>query len=186
MTRPSNPPTWDSNGTNMVATLSANLTDGYAADAIPTSGGENYWKRLVADWVAYFDATNAETQTINIPISAPGNSTPRGDVSITTGMVWSVEIPIQVGKKITAIRARCKDSATGPTILRANLVTVTDGSASASSLGTSTGSGSAQTLTVTGLTTTIVANTHYEIKFDFSSGAATCHLYNLEVDFKPY
>ncbi len=182
MAEPASLPEWDTDETN-ITVPTAELVDGWAVDQEPPSGFFNWWMNLVYLWIVYFRAASPFTQTISIPLKAPANATPLADATVSGADVWSVGIPIQVGKIITAIRVRMKDA--GGTTFRMNLVAVTDGTPSVTSLVTSAASGATQTLSATGLSVTVAANVGYEVKFDLSAGAGLCHIYALEVDFTP-
>lgn len=55
MARPSTLPTWDTNLTNTTATPAGQTTDGWAVNAVPPSGVENYWKNLVYQWINWLN-----------------------------------------------------------------------------------------------------------------------------------
>jgi hypothetical protein len=64
MTKPSVFPTFDSNETNVVATLAGHITDGYADDEIPTAAEFNYMLNLIGKWIEW-TARSERTKTIS-------------------------------------------------------------------------------------------------------------------------
>lgn len=127
-------------------------------------------------------------RTIKVPVSAPttGASVTAQPVTITTAAQWFGQIPeLVVGQTIVAVRARVKDSATGPTKLQAVLTPSVDGVVG-SPLATSpvsSGSGTAQYITAAqGGGTPVVAGTQYIASVNITTGATNCTLYEVEVD----
>lgn len=56
MSRPSELPTWDTTGTNVVEATSGHKADGYGLDEVPSSGEINWYLQLVYLWVQYLSA----------------------------------------------------------------------------------------------------------------------------------
>lgn len=132
------------------------------------------------------------TRTISIAINAPRTGASPGftgdSFTLTGASPQSALFQIQgvpVGARITAVRVRVKDSATGPTKMNVQLFPSTDGVAGASIATsiTSAGTGAAQTLPLTGLTTTVVALTTYSIYVNTTTGAANTTVVGIDVDY---
>jgi len=134
------------------------------------------------------------TKTLRLPAGiglpqtnseSPWNAEAGGVAASTgTGFQWQVVIPLQVGKRITAWRARVKDSATGPTAL--TFITTSSVDATETGLGgagtVSAGSGNWQTLTRTFNYTVTAGENIYGTVFT-SSGSAAVHFAWIEVDY---
>lgn len=93
-------------------------------------------------------------------------------------------LELDVGKRVLAIRAYVKDSATGPTLIRLNFGSVTSAGVQ-TNIGnvTSTGAGTDQTLSLGSLTTTIAAGTGYSINIATTSGTAQGTVRWVEIDY---
>lgn len=93
-------------------------------------------------------------------------------------------LDLDAGCRVTAIRARIKDNATGPTTIRLNFVSVTTAGAQTNiANATSSGAGTDQTLSLTGLTTVIAAGTGYAINIATVAGAAQGTVRWIEIDY---
>lgn len=131
-------------------------------------------------------AFGQSTRTLQIsPMNIAGGGPWQGNIISGSDVVNGIPIELPNGSRITAVRARIKDSVTGPTTIRIALKSTVDHAASVTiATGTtSSGAGTAQTLTATGLTTTMVSGTNYFIGFDFISGATGCQSFWGEVDY---
>jgi hypothetical protein len=131
------------------------------------------------------------TKTLIIAVSAPvvgifntqpvTLSGPPGSSTAT----WMRQIDgLCVGDRITAIRARVRDSATGPTRLTVTLSHGTDGATSAAD-GTSaqsSGSGAVQTLGASGLSVIVVSTIIYIVSVAITTGSASCSIFQCEID----
>jgi hypothetical protein len=162
--------------------------------SLPISRNTNYApgsQVLSADLNALQDqfVTDHGTKTLQIPFAPPtastGNTNALNDYGLTgANASLLIPIPLSQGNKILAVRARIKDSATGPTKIRITLRSETDGVASI--IGTpiiSAGSGALQTIAQTGITTVIAALSTYTIALDLQTGTTLSHIYAVEVDF---
>lgn len=132
------------------------------------------------------------TKTMSVPFSeAVGSTIAVYDVSngaqTSAGSVGIfLAIRLDVGKRITAVRAFVVDNATGTTKLQASLVSnvaATGTGTIIASSALSSGAGARQTLSVTGLTTTIVTGTTYSVFIQNSGGTAVIAVYGAEVDY---
>jgi hypothetical protein len=125
------------------------------------------------------------TRTIKCPIIGPTTPIP-GTVDVAITGSWIVGIPgLFVGESITAVRVALRDSATGPTKLQVELLTASAGNvlglavpASAASAGT----GAFQVLPLVVGAVLVVSGSVYYVGVIFNTGAAACHLYDVEVD----
>lgn len=132
------------------------------------------------------------TMTLAIPASAfqfTGSAIPTGYLVDGTSVRantanFVAPIGLAAGKRITAIRAFVKDSATGPTTLHFDFVGGTAGSgALIGSSPTTTGAGTLQTIQLTGLTTVIAAGNNYAVQVSTVAGSAVGIIYGAEVDY---
>lgn len=185
MTKPSALPQWDSNNTNAIATTAGHKTDGYAVNEVPTSTELNGWMKLVYDWMAYLDASNPETLTHSVPLSPPGLATVLAPIGISGAAVWTVGLPVQIGRTITAIRARVAKGDAG-TQVRVTLREIVDGAVTPAGNAATTGASTAtQTLALTGLTKLTATGKSYEAQFDLTGSLTLSYLYALEFDTTP-
>lgn len=127
------------------------------------------------------------TRTLRIPVHPPQGTGAGVTVVYGGGTNWELGFQIDAGWTITAIRARIKDSATGPTTTRFRLLSQVDGGGftTLATSNTSAGSGAAQTIQATGLAVVIAASgamLQYELLFDNPAGAANCNLFAIEMD----
>lgn len=65
MSAPVTYPDWDTNATNTSALVSGHVTDGFAADEIPTSRELNEWMMLVGLWIRWIRTAQAEWYWMN-------------------------------------------------------------------------------------------------------------------------
>ena len=186
MAKPGTIPTLSTSEANQDTPSGGQIASGWTVGQTGVSDYDNWFKNWTGKWLTYLDNANPETRTINLPISFPANATPISDVGVTTGTVWSIGIPIEGGKTITAVRCRVMDNVTGPTRIRVTLIEVASGVGTPIANVATTGTaGTVQSISLTGLTTAVVSGDlkSYELKFDLSTGAAICHIYSVEVDF---
>lgn len=128
-------------------------------------------------------------RTIIVPVSAPANGVVNAMAATVTGTVglgpafWTAQIPgLSVGERILAVRARVKDSATGPTKLTISLQQAADGVLGAVvTSGQSTGSGLAQPLSVSAAVDVASGIIHL-VYVAIVTGSASCSIYQVEVD----
>lgn len=131
------------------------------------------------------DATGAVAagalRTIQLPLFWSG-SNPWSPGSIPDG--HTVPISLNNGEKITAVRARIKDSAVGPTKLTVSLKSVADGVVSnVATSAQSAGSGANQTLAASGLASVIASGTNYQVVINKATGTDTVTAFWVEVDY---
>ena len=102
-----------------------------------------------------------------------------------TNLSWTVTIPLRAGDRIKEIRARVKDSATGPTLLRMNFTRSIDGSVDAVIANvTTSGAGTVQTLQLAGLSEVVVSGKAYSIEFEPpANNGGNLQIYSIEVDY---
>lgn len=121
------------------------------------------------------------TRTLQIPVLFAG-SNPWNNGTPANGSRYGISL--KNGDRITAVRARIQDNATGPTKITIALQSVADGAATTvSTSAQSAGSGANQTLAVTGLASTIASGTNYQMLFTIATGAAAVILFWIEVDY---
>ncbi len=131
------------------------------------------------------------TITVRVPVMAGGPNTntdawqqDAGGVVGTPLPQWQVPLVIPDGRRLTGVRARVKDSATGPTkvtlITTKSVDTVETGFGGAGSQ--SNGTAAWQTLSRS-MTETITAGTSYYATVFTSSGTSTSHFAWIEYDF---
>lgn len=108
-----------------------------------------------------------------------------GSVDGTPLAVWAVPINLPDGKRITAMRARVKDSATGPTKLQFTAAKGVDDTVSDIGGGSvlSAGSGAWQTLSRTGLSVTVTSGETYYGSFVTTTGTSLTRIAWVEVDY---
>lgn len=127
------------------------------------------------------------TLTLVIPLIGPtmGAVAPTNALTLVNPNFLVVPFSLPVGKRITAVRVNCIDSATGPTKLQCGLYDMTNGGgAGPGALGAaSSGAGSQQVISKTGLTTTIAAGHTYGVYVARSTGTANCTVDGVEIDF---
>lgn len=132
------------------------------------------------------------TRTIVVPVVAPFVSPPLISVLATVSGSGSASniiyapIVLDVGKRITAIRARVQDSTTGPTRVQVRIQSMTDGAQTLATLATSSpssGLGTEQTIQATGLTIGVAASTIYYAVLNTQTGSAACSVFRCEVDY---
>lgn len=135
------------------------------------------------------------TYTLSIPATSglPQNNTQPwardnqgGPISYTSGLTarWVIPIPLDLGSRILAIRARVLDEFVSGTTIRVGLYKLTD--ATETVLGapvTSNGSGAWQTLTISGLTEVTVSGTVYYASFDEPTTGSVVKIQGLQVDY---
>jgi hypothetical protein len=121
------------------------------------------------------------TRTLQVPLLYAGSNV-WNNQTLASGTV--VGLSLVNGVRITELRARIKDSAVTPTKLTISLQSVADGVASTvATSAQSAGSGANQTLSVSGLTSTVVSGTNFQILFTKATGADTCSALWIEVDY---
>jgi hypothetical protein len=184
--KPAVEPEWDKNLTHTTATSATHKNDGYGSNEVPASDQWNYLFNLLYQWVHWLAAQVDDSTELKVPLEGRGlnSALPADEVQISSTTAWVQHIPgLRVGDTIVGIKARVKDSVTGPTTCRVQLHSSTDGVASAAlaNTATSAGSGAAQTIQVTGLSIPIVSMTTYMLDFVVVSGAASVSLYDWAV-----
>lgn len=128
------------------------------------------------------------TLTLIIPLIGPtmGAVAPASSLVLANPNFLVVPFLLPVGKRVTAVRAQCIDSAVGPTKLQVALYDMTNGggaSAPGALSAASSGAGAQQTIAKTGLTTTILAGHTYGVYVARSTGTANCTVNGIEIDF---
>lgn len=132
------------------------------------------------------------TRTLILSIAAPAVFIPNVQLVSLSGSTgtatasWFRQIDgLEVGERITALRARVADNASGPTKLTLGLSHATAGGGPVGDGGTvqqSSGTGAIQTISVTGLASVVASGLQYVVNVSIVSGSATCTLYQVEVD----
>jgi hypothetical protein len=193
-------------------------TIGARPDGIPTAQEENWWRNLVGKWTAFlfslFDADDnlvmpedasvvvsgdgryrhgTLTMVLDAKLgSAQGFDTPwvanYGGVHGDDPIQWHLPVPLPVGKRITAIRCRVKDSAVGPTKWQITVFEAYDDNAPVDIGGgtfLSSGAGTKQTATFAGIDYTMVAGRAVVIDFTPNSliSGDPMDIYQTEVDY---
>lgn len=129
--------------------------------------------------------------TTIVPLLAPSDPGPaagRSAVIHDTGSGAStrhVDLPLDVGRTISAIRLRLLDSSTGPATARFRLLSSTGGGSYTALLATSntsSGAGTEQTVQITGQSILTAPGTVYTVVAECVTGTANVLLYRLEVD----
>ncbi len=159
----------------------AALAAGYALTmpaALPSAGAGN--SPLAVDSTGAVTVGGA--QTIQIPLTF-SNGVTDWNAAFSAGSLTS-PVTIPNGSRITAVRLRFQDNATGPTKLTCGLRSQVDGAApvTIATSAVSAGSGAKQTLAATGLTTVVASGTNYTVVATITTGAASCSAYWFEVD----
>lgn len=135
---------------------------------------------------------NHGTKTISVPINGPRTGAApgfTGDFFTISGASPQAAVfqisGIPVGRRMTAVRVRVKDSATGPTTMQVTIYPSTDGAQGASlgSSAVSSGSGAAQTLPVTGINTIVAGLVTYSVYVQTTAGAANTTVCAIDVDY---
>lgn len=107
-----------------------------------------------------------------------------GGVSGAPFPQWSVPVVLPTGKRITDIRGRLKDNATGPSKLTLTFTKSVDAVETGFGVGVlSAGSGVYQTLAISGINEQIAAGTTYYATMAPTTGTAICHFQWIEVDY---
>lgn len=128
------------------------------------------------------------TKTLHVPVYAPvapALVTPSATLA-TPSLGFVAPVSLTIGDRIIAIRVVVRDSATGPTTLRARLFEAVWGSpfSSLATSGTSSGTGAIQTLTISSLTTIVSSASTFAVSVDNNGvGSASCSVYAIEVDY---
>lgn len=215
MAKPTDLPNWATDNINNVEPSAGKQADGWANGEDADSSWFNWWMNLVYMWIAWldglFDANSSLTLPSNSFVKVQGTgSYKHGTKTITlspnsgiqrqaaglaysafnakvsgVNLEWCIPIPLPAGKRITAIRAKVKDHATGPQRITVALIRATNG-ASESVVASANTTGTAGTLQTVALapTETIVAGKVYEINYTTASGAGqTLEFYEAEVDY---
>lgn len=200
--KPATLPVWDSNKTNVTTPTGGEQTDGYAVNAVVSSGIFNFLFGWITSWVVYLadGIIQHSTRTLTIPAAAglPDPFTGNWEYSATT-MRWTepggtggdrVVYPIilDVGERIVAIRAKIRDTnhAAGAVLMKlwdADATAATPTQVGATQ--TSNNDGTRKTLTLSGLTTTVALAHSYsiEITSGTSGGVSTNESISVEVDY---
>lgn len=133
-------------------------------------------------------------QTIEVPLAVPitGVFNPGAGfcLSFSGGSANTMAMApfvLPIGKRILAIRAVIQDGATGPTKVNVGLRVITQGFMSGAGLfgagAASSGAGTVQTIASSALTTIVAAGNTYWANILNITGAATCTIFNVQVDY---
>jgi len=154
-----------------------------------------------ADWIAYLDGQilsgdrwAQQTRTLLIPgaafeaglSSATYSQSTDGFSDTNNAAGATAPIILPVGVRVTAVRLRVKDSATGPSTVacRLNRYTfATDSTTNVATSPNSAGTGANQTLSITGLTETMASGVFYSVVMLNQSGTAATKCHGAEIDY---
>lgn len=129
-----------------------------------------------------------DSGTVTVPQSVGGPGA-TGVVDVAIGTDWSNDVVgVPVGRQISAVRVWIRDNVTGPTKLRATLLTATpNGTFSSVAFGAaSAGTGALQQITLTLVSPlTVASGTMYRAGVHYDTGSAGCHVHHMEVDHQP-
>lgn len=182
---------WNATATKVQPTA-GQIAEGWEPSQRPPAQYVNWLLNLICQWILYLVGYNTATKTLVIsgctmlPFGAGTVSYTYNDgVSNVTDVLDVVAgLSLPLGATITAVRARVKDNAAGPTTLEL-FMTDADGAGGVTPTATavSAGDGTSQTLSVPALTTVVTAGHAYAIVVGTTAGMATCNCYSVEVDY---
>ncbi len=220
MAKPVTVITWNTGAANRVTPSAGEQIAGYAINAVPTSGNFNWFLFWIGEWLTWLnslfgsDGTYTPASGAHIVLAgtgkfkhgtrtltlAPNMGSPETSsivYSLMNGGVngvdlqWQLAIPLEAGKRVTAIRCKVKDHATGPTKWSLLGMKSTNGAAVGSFTGAavlSSGAGTTQTITLTPTTLggeVLVAGNTYDVQFspDTFIPSDNIQIYQTEIDY---
>lgn len=212
MAKPTDLPTWNTGGSNRSEPDAGLKASGYPVDAVPTSGNWNWLFFTIYSWILWLNALFASdgsytpasgahvvltgtsrvkhptmTMTLgpNSWIGLAGNTWGgSSNTSGTNGISLALDLPMIVGKHITAVRVSILDESGTTQTATLNKVGGVGTATQIATSSASAGTGVAQTLSMTALDVDIEAGFVYTVKVNRTTGSGTdIYAGKVEVDF---
>ena len=181
---------------NTTAPSSGQRDTGWTPSQVAVSSYTNRIWAFIYLWLKWLDSITTsdgrliqQTRTL---VLGPSNfvavsASPSPGVASLLGAALNAfaNVPLPIGKRITAVRVFIIDNTSGPTKQRAQFQMTTIGGIVGSPVtsSVSAGTGAAQTLTISGLTSTVTANEAPCIQVQCTTGSANVQITGAEVDY---